>query len=404
MRILVIGSGGREHALVWKIKQSPLVKETFVTSGNMDEIINWLKENPMDLVVVGPDDYLAEGIVDGIEKINIPVFGPTKEAAKIEWSKVFSKEFMKEENIPSATFQKFNESQKAKEYLKTQKFPVVIKASGLALGKGVIISETLREAEKAVDEILNEKIFGDAGDEIIIEEYLKGIEISIHAFSDGNNVSLFPAAKDHKRIFEGNKGPNTGGMGTISPVSSVSSKDLSQIKEMIVLPTIGALNKRGTPFKGLIYPGIMLTKDGPKVIEFNARFGDPETQSYMRLLKSDIVPILISCTNGTLQEQKIDWSDEFAACVVCASGGYPGKYEKGKEIKGLEKIKDKDVSIFHAGTKLDGNKILTNGGRVLGITSTGSNLEEALGKCYSAIEKINFQGMQYRKDIGKNDI
>ena len=414
-KILIIGSGGREHALAWKINKSPLVEKIFIAPGNVgtsligeniplsksEEILKWLSENPIDLVVVGPDDYLAEGIVDEIEKMNIPVFGPTKAASKIEWSKAFAKEFMKKENIPTASFEKFQESSKALLYLKSRKFPIVIKASGLALGKGVIISENLEEAEKAIKDIIDEKIFGTAGQEIIIEEYLNGKEISVHAFCDGEMAKLFPSAKDHKRAFEGNKGPNTGGMGTISPVPVVTVKDMKDIEDLIIKPTLKALGKGGTPFKGLLFPGIMLTEEGPKVIEFNARFGDPETQSYMRILESDIVPILISCTNGTLRNQNIEWSSKSAACIIAASGGYPGSYEKGKEIKGLENINNEDTVVFHAGTKLKENKIVTNGGRVLGVTSVGSNVGEALSKSYSILEQISFEGMQYRKDIGE---
>ena len=415
MKILVVGSGGREHALVWKLKQSPTVRDIFVAPGNAgtaqlatnlllsttNEIVDWLKKNRADLVVVGPDNYLEEGIVDKIKELGIPIFGPTKAAAEIEWSKSFAKQFMKEEGIPTASFHVFSDYKKASEYTKTQKFPLVIKASGLALGKGVIIAHNLNEAEQALKKMMNEKIFGSAGTEVVIEEFLVGKEISIHAFCDGETAILFPAAEDHKRIFDEDKGPNTGGMGTIAPVPWVSDKILKEIEEKIVQPTLRALKKRGRPFCGILFPGVMITDEGLKVIEFNARFGDPETEVYMRILETDLVEILLACTNGMLKKQKIKWSEKSACCVVCASGGYPGKYETGKTISGLDTIHNKSVVVFHAGTKMNGNKAVTNGGRVLGVTAVGENLKTALSKSYDAIKSISFEGMQYRKDIGK---
>ena len=415
MKILVVGSGGREHTLVWKLKQSPTVRDIFVAPGNAgtgqiaenlplvttNEIIEWLKKNKVDLVIVGPDNYLEEGIVDEIKKLKIPVFGPTKVAAEIEWSKSFAKQFMQEEGIPTASFHVFSDYKKASEYTKTQKFPLVIKANGLALGKGVVVAHNLSEAEQALKKMMNEKIFGSAGTEVVIEEFLVGKEISIHAFCDGETAILFPAAEDHKRIFDEDKGPNTGGMGTIAPVPWVSDKILKEIEEKIVQPTLRALKKRGRPFCGILFPGVMITDEGPKAIEFNARFGDPETQSYMRILETDLVEILLACTNGMLKRQKIKWSEKSACCVVCASGGYPGKYETGKTISGLDTIHNKSVVVFHAGTKMDGNKAVTNGGRVLGVTAVGKNLKTALSKSYDAIKSISFEGMQYRKDIGK---
>ena len=415
MKILVVGSGGREHTLVWKLKQSPTVRDIFVAPGNAgtgqiaenlplvttNEIIEWLKKNKVDLVIVGPDNYLEEGIVDEIKKLKIPVFGPTKVAAEIEWSKSFAKQFMQEEGIPTASFHVFSDYKKASEYTKTQKFPLVIKASGLALGKGVVVAHNLSEAEQALKKMMNEKIFGSAGMDVVIEEFLVGKEISIHAFCDGETAILFPAAEDHKRIFDEDKGPNTGGMGTIAPVPWVSDKILKEIEEKIVQPTLRALKKRGRPFSGILFPGVMITDEGPKAIEFNARFGDPETQSYMRILETDLVEILLACTNGMLKKQKIKWSKKSACCVVCASGGYPGKYETGKTISGLDTIHDENVVVFHAGTKIEADKVVTNGGRVLGVTAVGENLKTALSKSYDAIKSISFEGMQYRKDIGK---
>ena len=418
MNILIIGNGGREHALAWKIRQSPKVKNIFVAPGNAGtsglainiplsetkEIIAWIKANPVDLVVVGPDHYLAEGIVDQLEKLKIPVFGPTQAAAEIEWSKAFAKRFMKEEGIPTARYEIFKDINNARKYLQGQPFPVVIKASGLALGKGVIIAQDIPEAEKVLTRMMSEKIFGDAGDEVIIEEYLIGKEISVHAFCDGQSAVLFPSAQDHKRIFDGDQGPNTGGMGTIAPVPWVTDGQMKEIEDTVIMPTLRALKKCGKPFKGILFPGIMFTKTGPKVIEFNARFGDPETQSYMRLLESDLTDILFACVQGTLKEQKVKWFKKSACCIVCVSSGYPANYEEGKIVSGLETASGEGTLIFHAGTKIEGDKILTSGGRVLGVTSGGDSLKEALQKSYEAIKSVSFEGMQYRKDIGAQSL
>ena len=311
---------------------------------------------------------------------------------------------MKEEGIPTAQYEVFKDIIDAKNYARNQSFPLVIKASGLALGKGVIIAQDVAEAYKALDEIMIEKVFGDAGSDVIIEEYLQGKEISIHAFCDGEDVALFPPAQDHKRIFENDKGPNTGGMGTIAPVSWVTKEQMKEIEEKVAIPTIKALKKRGRPFKGILFPGIMITETGPKVIEFNARFGDPETQSYMRILETDLVEILLACINGKLKDQEIKWSNQSACCIVIASGGYPGEYKKNKVIRGLGKIEDKEVLAFHAGTKSVAADVVTNGGRVLGVTSMGDNLKESLAKAYKAIKLISFECMQYRKDIGAKSL
>ena len=417
MNILVVGNGGREHALVWKLKQSKKVKSIFVAPGNAgtsflaknlelsktDDVVDWLKENPVDLVVVGPDNYLAEGIVDKIQALGIKVFGPTKVAAEIEWSKSYAKKLMKDEGIPSARFKTFKDYAEACKYIKNQEFPLVIKADGLALGKGVVVAENLELAEEALKEMMQEKLFGAAGNEIVIEEYLEGKEISIHAFCDGEHAIMFPASQDHKRIFDDDKGPNTGGMGTIAPVPWVTYTLMREIKEKIVLPTLMALKKRGRPFKGILFPGIMVTKDGPKVIEFNARFGDPETQSYMRILETDLNELLLACVNGTLQEQKVNWSNESACCVVCASEGYPGAYKKGMTIHGLEKV-GKNIVNFHAGTKIVGSRVVTNGGRVLGVTAASNDIKECLAKAYKAVVNISFKGMHCRKDIGSKSL
>ncbi|MDP3995705.1 MAG: phosphoribosylamine--glycine ligase [bacterium] len=419
MRILIVGNGGREHALAWKIYQSAQVQKIFIAPGNagtslvgenvnlitVEQIIGWLEKNSVDLVIIGPDNYLAEGLADEIQKLNIPVFGPTKNAAEIEWSKSFAKKLMQEEDIPTARFQTFTDLDQARKYVRKQKFPLVIKANGLALGKGVIIAQTSEEAKSALTQLMQGDMFGDAGKEVIIEEYLKGKEISIHAFCDGDRVSLFPSSQDHKRIFDGDKGLNTGGMGTIAPLPWVTGDLMKEIEEKIVLPCIKGLKKRGRPFVGVLYPGIIVTVDGPKVIEFNARFGDPETQSYMRILKTDLIDILFACVKHNLADIKIEWDNKSACCIALASGGYPGVYKKGKIIAGLEKIKNVDVEIFHAGTRRDNNgEVVTSGGRVLGVTAVGETAQIALSKAYEAVKSISFDGMQFRRDIGQKSI
>ena len=419
MNILIIGGGGREHAIAWKLKQSPKVSTVYIAPGNAgtkeigeninitiknhDEVLQVIKEKNIEFVIVTPDDVLASGLVDYLETAGIKAFGPTKAAAKIEWSKSFAKELMMEECIPTARFSVFTEYEKAKEYIKKQSLPIVIKADGLALGKGVIIAQTLNEAEKALKKIMLEKTFGKAGNEIVIEEYLEGQEISIHVFCDGETAILFPPSQDHKQIYDGGVGPNTGGMGTIAPVPWVTDTMMKEISEKIVNPVLAGLKKRGRIFKGVLYPGLIITKDGPKVIEFNARFGDPETQSYMRLLKSDLLDILLGCTNGNLSNIPIEWSDKHACCITLASGGYPGLYKKGVQIKGIKNAEKGSVFLFHAGTKSENNKIVTNGGRVLSITAIGNALDDALSNAYDTIDKIHFESMQFRKDIGKSN-
>ncbi len=415
MNILIIGSGGREHALGWKIKQSPKLENLYFAPGNggtstlgsneaLDvsnhpSIVDFCKNKKIDLVVIGPDDCLADGLTDILQKNNIMVFGPTKAASKLEWSKKYAKQFMFENNIPTATYMSFDNSALAIEYVSKQEFPVVIKADGLALGKGVVIAKDFNGAKKTIHEMIDDSLHGEASKNILIEEYLDGQEISAHVFCDGEHTSLFPSSQDHKRIYENDEGPNTGGMGTIAPVSWVTDKMLEEIEEKIVTPTLHAMKEKGTPFVGILFPGIMMTKNGPKVIEFNARFGDPETQSYMRLLDTDLIDVMVACIKGKLDSQKIKWKEGSACCVVLASGGYPGKYKKGFEIKGLDK---KDV-IFHAGTKVVDGKLVTTGGRVLGVTAF-STLKESLDESYGIVDGISFEGMQYRKDIGKKSL
>jgi phosphoribosylamine--glycine ligase len=417
MGILIIGSGGREHALAWKLKQSPKVGKIFIAPGNAgtelvgqnvsfdifdhQAVIDFCKINKIDLVVIGPDDVLASGIVNSLHAVGIKIFGPTKEAAQIEWSKSFAKDLMKRLGIPTARAEKFNEIGAAKEYAKNSNYPLVIKASGLALGKGVVIADSYEGALLALEEILVKKIFGLAGETVIIEEFLQGVEISIHAFCDGETFSMFPTAQDHKRIFDNDQGPNTGGMGTIAPVPGVTAETLKEIEQKIIAPLLGGLKKMGREFKGILFPGIMLTKDGPKVLEFNARFGDPETQSYMRLLKTDLLDILLACADGRLNELKIEWQENLSACcVILASAGYPGAYKKGILITGTKEADGMEgVAIFHAGTKIVDDNLVTNGGRVLGISATGETLEGARQKAYAAVELIDFEGKQFRKDI-----
>lgn len=419
--ILIIASGGREHALGWKLKQSPKVGKIYFAPGTVgteeigestgiealdfEKLTRFAMKNKIDLTVAAPDDILAAGVVNAFQKKNLKIFGPTKEAAKIEWSKSFAKELMQEQNIPTAKYKTFTNAKSAKNYVEKQKFPLAIKASGLALGKGVVIANDREEAYRAIVDAMVKKVFGDAGTEVVIEEFLEGKEISVHVFTDGNTYSLFPTARDHKPIFDGNKGPNTGGMGTIAPVPSITKKEMEIIEAKIVKPALEGLRKKRIPFTGCLYPGLMMTKDGPKVIEFNSRFGDPEIESYMRILNSDLFEILDACASGSLDKVKIKWSDKSACCIVLASAGYPGSSHKGDIINGLEKFSnDKNIKVFHFATKRnEDNEIVTNGGRVLGVTATGKNLREALKKAYNAIgpKEINFEGMQYRTDIGK---
>jgi phosphoribosylamine---glycine ligase len=419
-KILIISSGGREHAVGWKLKQSPKVEKIYFAPGtagtesigentninalDFDALIKFAQEKNIDLTIAGPDDILAAGVVNAFREKGLKIFGATKEAAQIESSKAFAKELMRDENIPTAKYQTFTDADKAKNYVKKMGAPIVIKASGLALGKGVTVARTLDEALGAIDDAMVKKVFGDAGSEVVIEEFMEGKEISIHAFSDGNTFQLFPTSRDHKPIYDGNKGPNTGGMGTIAPIDSVTQKDMEIIKEKIVSRALSGLKKKGTAFAGCLYPGLMMTTDGPKVVEFNSRFGDPEMESYMRLLKTDIFDILLSCAEGRLSEINIEWYNKYACCIVIASAGYPASSHKGDEIFGLEKYPDdKDVVVFHFATKKENGKIVTNGGRVLGVTATGKTLNEAIAKAYAAIgpKGIHFEGMQYRKDIGK---
>lgn len=419
MKILVIGSGGREHTLVRKLKESSKVNKLYCAPGNggisfdaeclpisamdIDGVVNFAKSNEIDLVVVAPDDPLAAGMVDALNNEGIKTFGPRKNAAEIESSKVFSKGLMKKYDIPTADYEVFENFDDAFTYIKEKnEYPVVIKADGLALGKGVIIALNEDEAKNGLRTIMEDKVFGESGNNVVIEEFLTGPEVSVLAFTDGKTVCPMVSSKDHKRAFDGDKGPNTGGMGTISPNPFYSDEIAKECMEKIFIPTINAMNDEGRSFSGCLYFGLMLTHKGPKVIEYNARFGDPEAQVVLPRLKTDLVDIMLAIYEQKLDKINIEWSDEACACVVMASGGYPGNYPKGIKINGLdEKGQNSNAIVYHAGTKLENGHIVTNGGRVLGVTAKGNNIADALEKAYSAVKKIDFEGAMFRKDIGK---
>jgi len=416
MNILVVGKGGREHAVGWKLSNSPKIKRLYFMPGNAgtlslgeninidpinhEKVLLFCKQNSIALAVIGPDEYLAQGLTDSLTQGGIGVFGPTKAAAQIEWSKAYAKEFMEKNGIPTAEYRKFTDSIEAVGYLEEASFPIVIKADGLALGKGVVIANNHEEAQKAVVSMLDKNIFGEAGNTIVIEEYLQGKEISVHAFCDGEHATLFPASQDHKRRFENDEGPNTGGMGVVAPVPWITSDDLDRIKHDIINPVLKGLREGGTPFVGILFPGIMLTDQGPKVIEFNARFGDPETQSYMPLLETDLLDIMLACVEGKLDKQSVTWNTKFACGVALVSKGYPGPYKTGMPIGELSSVAEKESLIFHAGTMEKQGKVLTAGGRVLNIVSVGESMAEAIAKTYTIVEKVDFEGKEYRSDIG----
>jgi phosphoribosylamine---glycine ligase len=419
--ILIIGSGSREHALAWKLSQSPKVGKIYIAPGNpgtaklgenvnieaenIPDLLSFAKNNDIYLTVVGPEGPLCLGIVDEFEKNNLRIWGPHKLASQIESSKAFAKDLMKKAGVPTAEFQTFTDYTLAQKYLRERGVPIVIKASGLAFGKGVIIPETMDEAEETLKKIMLDKIFGDSGSEVVIEEFLEGPEFSAHAFTDGKDFKLLPSAQDHKRIYDEDKGPNTGGVGTIAPLPWVTEKDMQFVGEKIVAPILQALSLNAVPFVGVLYPGLIMTEKGIKVIEFNCRFGGPECESYMRLLRTDLFDIMEACINGNLREIGIIW-DNFSTCfIVACSKGYPDKYEKGKEITGIEKAEIyPNVLVFQSGTKEARGKLLTDGGRVLGVSAIGSNLEEALAIGYEAMDQIKFEGIHYRKDIGQRTL
>jgi len=421
MKVLLIGSGGREHAIVWKVAQSKKVTKVFCAPGNagiaslaecvdievdkVSALADFAQKNGIGLTIVGPELPLTLGIADEFAQRGLKVFGPSKAAAILESSKVFSKELMKKYGIPTAQSRIFNKSGDALEYLDEIGLPVVIKADGLCAGKGVIIAETREAARSAVTDILDKKVFGAAGTEIVIEEFLKGEEASILAFSDGETVRVMPASQDHKRIFDDDKGLNTGGMGAYSPVPLIKESDIPRIEREILLPTVQAMKKEGRRYVGVLYAGLMITSRGIKVLEYNVRFGDPETQVVLPRLANDLVDVIEHVIAGTLHTVHIETTKDAAVCVVAASAGYPGEYTKGVEITGLDAAgKLSGVVVFHAGTKSENGRIVTAGGRVLGITALGKDLALAISKAYEACRLINFQGMQYRKDIGKKGL
>jgi len=423
MKVLVIGSGGREHAITWKVSQSKKVKKIYCAPGNggmaqiaelvninaenIEGLLKFAKENKIDLTIVGPETPLVLGIVNKFTAVGLRIFGPTKEVARLEGSKVFSKKIMAELGVPTADFQIFNNTEDAIKYIEKKGAPIVIKADGLCGGKGVIVCKTIAEAKGAVEAIIKDKKFGAAGEQIVIEDCLIGEEASIIVISDGKNVVLLASSQDHKAIYDGDKGPNTGGMGAYSPAPVITDDLFKIIMKDVIYPVIKGLADKSTPYKGTLYAGLMVTKDGPKVLEFNARFGDPETQAIFPRLKDDIIELMEASIDGTLGKKKLNWNKKPCVSVVVASGGYPEKYEKGKVINGLEEAgKTKDVVVFHAGTvliedKKNGTKnFITNGGRVLNVTALGNNVKDAIERAYAALDKIKFDKMYYRRDIG----
>ena len=417
MRVLVIGGGGREHALIWKISQSPKVTKVFCAPGNagtaaiannvpipadqIDQLLEFAQENEIGLTVVGPEQPLVMGIVDRFQEKGLRIFGPSARAAELEGSKAFSKNIMKKYDLLTAEYETFTSHEKAILYVDKENGPIVVKASGLAAGKGVILCRNAEEGRNAVDTIMKDKSFGSAGDEVVIEEFLEGQEVSVLAFTDGNTVLLMDSAQDHKAALDGDQGPNTGGMGAYSPAPVFTDLMRQKVRDKIMFPLVCAMKAEGRPYQGIIYAGLMLTKLGTKILEFNARFGDPETQPLLVRMESDIIPLFEACIDGTLEQCDLKWKPETSVCVVMAAKGYPGSYEKGKEISGLDEAGAlPDVVVFHAGTKGESGKVLTNGGRVLGITATGPDTPSAIAKAYEAVSKIKWDGIHYRKDIG----
>ena len=412
MNILVIGSGGREHALFWKLSESPQTERIYAIPGNPGigemtdiavtdnaAILQFAKEKDIGLVVVGPEVPLMNGLVDDLEAAGIPAFGPRANAAEIEGSKSFAKDLMKKYGIPTARYEVFAEAEAARAYIRSEGAPIVVKADGLAAGKGVVVAMTEQEALDAVDAIMENNSFGDAGARVVIEEFMEGEEASLLAFTDGTVIRPMISAQDHKRVFDGDKGPNTGGMGTYAPAPVMTPELTERAVEEILKPTISAMEKEGRAYRGCLYLGLMITADGPKVVEFNARFGDPETQVVLPLLDGDLVQIMHACAGGTLADVPIRWKDGAAVCVVLAAGGYPASYEKGNEIYGIGNAEKLGALVFHAGTAKKNGKIVTNGGRVLGVVGMGKDIASAVQSAYDAVDQISFKGEYHRKDI-----
>ncbi len=418
MKVLVVGGGGREHALVWKIAQSPKVSKVYCAPGNagiseqatlvpikandLKGLLDFALKEKIDLTVVGPEEPLTRGIVDLFESKGLSIFGASQKGAELEGSKAFAKEMMKKYHLPTAAYEVFDNRQMAIDYIRKQGAPIVVKADGLAAGKGVILCKTVEEAIGAVDQMMVEKVFGEAGHRIVIEEYLVGEEASYLAFTDGKAILPLASSQDHKAVFDGDEGPNTGGMGAYSPAPVVTDEVNQRIVEKILRPIIQGMAEEGRPYKGVIYAGLMIHNGHPKVLEFNARFGDPETQPVLMRMKGDLIPVLEACINETLSQCRIEWDPRASVCVVMASKGYPGEYERGKRIEGLEEAsRMEDIFVFHAGTALVDHQVVTNGGRVLGVTGLGKNIPEAIERTYQAVKKISWEGVHYRTDIGQ---
>ena len=416
MKVLVVGSGGREHAICWKLAQSPKLTELYCAPGNagiadvakcvaigaedIEGICRFAAEEKIDLAVIGPEVPLAMGITDELEKVGVKVFGPNAKCSQLEASKSFTKAFLAKHDIPTAGYKEFTDKDELMDAVGIYGYPMVLKADGLAAGKGVVIPENEEDAKAAIEEMMGQKVFGSAADKVVVEEFLTGVEASMLCFVDENTIVPMESAQDYKRVFDQDKGPNTGGMGTYSPSLLFNAELEQQIREQILEPTLKGFQEDGLDFKGVLFIGLMLSEDGPKVIEFNNRFGDPETQSVLMRLDSDLLEIFLAVAENRLAEMEIKWKDEKAVCVVLASGGYPGSYAKGKVIEGLDAV-DEDIIVFHAGTKFGENgAILTSGGRVLGVTATGATHDEARAKAYDNVKKITFEGVQYRNDIG----